>query len=128
MDELIKSYPKYSMINDPMSIILLGGCIAVISGIWFGRLMQLKIINWENEKIPPTPLKSKETVMSWGIAFFGLSLFFTGMLEIFAFSPIKSLIASVSISSISGFTMWRVIKELMEQLEAGKVKEIDEYF
>ena len=114
--------------EDPITIIILGALVAFIFGVWFALLMNSKITNWEKKRISPQPLKNPYTVLSWSGAFLGLTLFFTGMLEVFAFSPIKSLIASLSIAMLSGTTMWRVIKELMEQLELGKVKEIDEYF
>tara|TARA_B100000700_G_C14938892_1_gene805747 strand:+ start:549 stop:950 length:402 start_codon:yes stop_codon:yes gene_type:complete len=127
-EEIIRVYPNYFSIADPTTIITFGVITAILSGVWFARIMQIKLINWEKKKIPPTPLERMDTIISWTLAFFGVTLFFTGMLEVFAFSPIKSLLASISICLFSGFSMWRVIQDLMVQLEAGEVKEIDEYF
>ena len=127
-EDVIDSYPEYIFIQDPYVLIILGSIIAVFFGLWFARIMNIKIISWEKEKKSPNPLRTIYTMISWSGAFLGLTLFFTGMLEVFAFSPINSLIASVVIAIVSGITMWRVIKELLEQLEAGSIKEIDEYF
>ena len=128
INEILDSFPKYSVTEDPFILVYTGVIITIICGIWFARVMQLKLINWENNRISPNPLKGVNTVLSWSGSFLGLTLFFTGMLEIFDFNTIKSLISSILISLLSGYTMWGVIKDLMIQLESGSVKEIDEYF
>ncbi len=127
-EDIIKSYPEYSAIKDPFVMIGIGVLITLVCGVWFARLMQIKILRWEKETISPLPLKSNYTIISWSGSFTGLTLFFCGMLQIFDFNPIKSLVASLVISIISGTTMWRVIKDLMDQLNSGEIKEIDEYF
>ena len=126
--EIIRSYPEYSLIEDPFTVLFLGVSIVIICGIWFARIMQLKLIRWEKEKISPIPLKNTDTIVSWTGSFTGLTLFFFGMLQIFDFGAINSIIASILISGISGSTMWSVIKDLMDQLDSGQIKEIDEYF
>ena len=128
LDEIIKGYPSYSPIKDPFIMLFLGLIITITCGVWFARIMQIKIINYEKEGVSPIPLKRPDTAVSWSGSFTGLTLFFCGMLQIFDFNSIKSLIASILISGISGTTMWRVIKDLMHQLDSGKIKEIDEYF
>ena len=125
---IIRSYPEYSLIEDPFAALFLGVSITIICGVSFARIMQLKIIRWEKERISPLPLKSTNTVLAWAGAFIGLTFFFFGMLQIFDFGAIKSIIASILISGISGITMWGVIKDLMDQLDSGQIKEIDEYF
>ena len=125
---IIRSYPEYSLKEDPFVILFLGVSLTIICGVWFARIMQLKIIRWEKENISPIPLKSTSTVLSWSGSFIGLSFFFFGMLQIFDFGTIKSILASIIISGISGTTMWGVIKDLMDQLDSGEIKEIDEYF
>ena len=126
--EIIRSYPEYSLIEDPFTVLFLGVSIVIICGFWFARIMQLKLIRWEREKISPIPLKSTDTIVSWTGSFTGLTLFFFGMLQIFDFGAINSIISSILISGISGSTMWGVIKDLMDQLDSGQIKEIDEYF
>ncbi len=128
IDNSIRSYPEYSAIQDPLVMILIGVTFTIIFGLWFARIMQLKILRFEREKISPIPFKSFNTATSWSGAFAGLTLLFCGMLQIFDFNSLKSLFASFIISTISGITMWRVIKDLIDQLDSGTVKEIDEYF
>ena len=128
IEEIIRSYPEYSILKDPFSLIFSGALITISFGVWFARLMQLKILNWEKENISPLPLKNAYTVISWSGGFMGLSLFFCGMLQVFDFGSIKSLIASLIVSLFSGTTMWGVIKDLLDQMDSGEIKEIDEYF
>ena len=128
IDNTIRSYPEYSALEDPLVMILIGVIFTIGFGIWFARIMQLKILKFERESISPIPFKEFNTTTSWSGAFTGLTLFFCGMLQIFDFNSLKSLIASFIISSISGITMWRVIEDLVDQLDSGTVKEIDEYF
>ena len=124
----IKQMPSVSIIHQPNTMIYLGLIIAIISGIYFGRLMQTKLLKYETQKISPLPLASFKTIFSWASAFIGLTILFTGALEILDFSFIKSLISSIVISLLSGLSMWKVINDLMIQIDAGEIKEIDEYF
>ena len=128
IDNTIRSYPAYSALEDPLVMILIWVICTIGFGVWFARIMQLKILKFERESISPIPFKEFNTTTSWSGAFTGLTLFFCGMLQIFDFNSLKSLIASFIISSISGITMWRVIEDLVDQLDSGTVKEIDEYF
>ena len=128
IDNIIRSYPDYSPIEDPFVMLFIGLGFTLSFGIWFARIMQLKILKFEKESISPVPFKNFYTVTSWSGAFTGLTLFFCGMLQIFDFSISKSLLAAFIISTISGITMWGVIKDLIDQLDSGTIKEIDEYF
>tara|TARA_Y100001968_G_C19418268_1_gene750225 strand:- start:1407 stop:1838 length:432 start_codon:yes stop_codon:yes gene_type:complete len=114
--------------QDPYLIIVFGLITTLISGVIFAKIMQTKLENWETKKISPMPFGTIGTISSWAFSFFGLTILFTGALEVLSFSVLKSLIASLIVALISGSLMWYVIKDLLQQLESGKVKEIDEYF
>ena len=126
-NSLIEIVPN-TMSNDPSIIIYIGLFITLAFGIFFARLMQIKINKWEKEKVSPLPFESIYTITSWVGAFIGITIISTGALEILSFNPIKSLGFSLLASVIPGITMWNLVKELMIQLDSGKVKEIDEYF
>jgi len=49
-------------------------------------------------------------------------------LSLINFSIIKSLMFSSAISLLFGISMWKAIKDLWIQVEAGTVKEIDDFF
>ncbi len=124
----LTQYAVTPPINDPLIMLLVGGAITAICGLFFARLMQIKILSWEREQISPVPLGNSKTILSWIGSFIGLTLLCTGALQILDFSPEKSLIASLLISLLLGITMWMVTKQLMEEVANGTVKEIDDYF
>ncbi len=113
--------------KDPIILVLIGAVIALIGGVLFARLMQIKLIRWEKENISPIPVGTPQTIISWIISFIGISLVFSGTLQVFTFSAKNSLLASLIISSVSAITMWLPIKKLMEEVDAGTVKQIDKY-
>ena len=127
IDSIIQYVPN-TISSDPSLLIYIGLSITLVFGIFFARTMQLKINNWERDNLSPLPFESIYTITGWVGAFFGLTILFTGALEIFAFSPIKSLVSAFLASLIPGITMWNVVKDLMKQMDSGKIKEIDEYF
>ena len=126
--EIIQEYQQASLSHDPNTIIIGGGLLSVVSGVYFARLMQSKLIAWETDKTSPLPLANLKTISTWAIGFLGLILVFTGALEIFDFSFFNSLIASTFICLLSAISMWRVIENLFVQIDSGEIKEIDEYF
>ena len=83
---------------------------------------------WATYKISPIPLEDPRTISSWFSFFSGLTIIFVSALSIINFSIIKSLIFSSIISILFGVIMWKAIKDLLTQVEAGTVKEIDEFF
>ena len=117
-----------SPVEDPLIMITIGGLIAIVSGLTFSQLFQNKVNDWKDREISPLPLLNIKTASSWFSIFFGATLFFTGILRLIDYSAIKSLLVSGLIAIISAVTMWRVIKDLIVQIKAGEIKEIDEYF
>ena len=49
---------------------------------------------------------------------------FTGVLEPYTFSPVKSLIASLILAFTTGIPMWGVVKGLLREVQSGELKEI----
>ncbi len=113
---------------DPKLTIILGAIITSISGTIFAWILQIKLTKRKNELIPVLPLNGLKTYFSWTGSFAGITLVFTGTLQAYDFSGIKSLIVSLLISFISGLMMWKVLNDLMLEIDKGEVKEIDEYY
>tara|TARA_B100000945_G_scaffold41673_1_gene28149 strand:+ start:76 stop:348 length:273 start_codon:yes stop_codon:yes gene_type:complete len=90
--------------------------------------MKSKLKNWTTKKISPLPLENPRTISSWFTFYTGLTIIFVSALSVINFSIIKSLIFSLIISILFGISMWKAIKDLMIQVEAGTVKEIDDFF
>jgi len=128
IDGFIPDYQKIKPIEDPIFWLACGAFICLMSGLIFADIMKSKLNNWTKEKITPLPLENPRTISSWLTFFTGLTIIFVSALSIINFSIIKSLIFSLIISILFGVSMWKAIKDLLIQVEAGTVKEIDEFF
>ena len=128
IDEYISDYQQIRPIEDPIFWLSCGAFICLMSGLIFADIMKSKLNNWTSKKISPIPLENPRTISSWFSFFTGLTIIFVSALSIINFSIIKSLIFSSIISMIFGISMWKAIKDLMIQVEAGTVKEIDDFF
>ena len=128
IDEFISDYQQIKTIEDPVFWLSCGAFICLMSGLIFADIMKSKLNNWTTEKISPLPLENPRTISSWFTFFTGLTIIFVSALILINFSLIKSLIFSTIISMLFGISMWKAIKDLFIQLEAGTIKEIDDFF
>ena len=128
VEDLISDYQQINPIEDPVFWISCGAFICLMSGLIFADIMKSKLNNWTTEKISPLPLGNPRTISSWFSFFTGLTIVFVSALNIINFSITKSIIFSSIISILFGISMWKAIKDLFIQVEAGTVKEIDDFF
>ena len=128
IDEFISDYQQIKPIEDPVTWLSFGAFICLMSGLIFADIMKSKLNNWTTKKISPLPLEDPRTVSSWFTFFTGLTIIFVSALSLINFSIIKSFIFSSIISILFGVSMWKAIKDLWIQVEAGTVKEIDDFF
>ena len=127
-NEFIADYQQIRPIEDPLIWLSFGAFICLMSGIIFADIMKSKLKNWTTQKISPIPLENPRTISSWFAFFTGLTIIFVSTLSLINFSILKSLIFSSTISILFGVSMWKAIKDLWVQVEAGTVKEIDDFF
>ena len=128
IDEFISDYQQIKPIEDPLTWLSFGAFICLMSGLIFADIMKSKLNNWTTKKISPLPLEDPRTVSSWFTFFTGLTIIFVSALSLINFSIMKSFIFSSIISILFGVSMWKAIKDLWIQVEAGTVKEIDDFF
>ena len=128
IDEFISDYQQIKPIEDPIYWLSCGAFICLMSGLIFADIMKSKLSNWTINKLSPTPLENPRTISSWFSFFTGLTIIFVSALNIINFSFVKSLIFSLIISILFGISMWKAIKDLLIQVKAGTVKEIDDFF
>ena len=128
IDEFISDYQKIKPIEDPIFWLSCGAFICLMSGLIFAEIMKSKLNNWTAKEISPLPLENPRTISSWFTFFTGLTIIFVSALSLINFSIIKSLMFSSVISLLFGISMWKAIKDLWIQVEAGTVKEIDDFF
>jgi len=128
IEEFISDYQQIKPIEDPVTWLSFGIFICLMSGLIFADIMKSKLNNWTTKKISPLPLEDPRTVSSWFTFFTGLTIIFVSALSLINFSIMKSFIFSSIISILFGVSMWKAIKDLWIQVEAGTVKEIDDFF
>ncbi len=128
IDQYISNYQQIEPIDDPLFWLSCGAFMCLMSGLIFADLMKSKLNNWTSKKISPLPIEDPRTISSWFSFFTGLTIIFVSALTIINFSTIKSLIFSSVVSILFGTSMWKAIKDLLIQVEAGTVKEIDDFF
>ena len=128
IDEFIPEYQQIKPIEDPVFWLSCGAFICLMSGLIFADIMKSKLSNWVTHKLSPLPLENARTISSWFAFFTGLTIIFVSALSVINFSITKSLMFSSIISILFGISMWKAIKDLLLQVEAGTVKEIDDFF
>tara|TARA_B100000700_G_C14870044_1_gene772948 strand:- start:503 stop:961 length:459 start_codon:yes stop_codon:yes gene_type:complete len=128
LDNLISDYQQIEPIEDPIFWLSIGAFICLITGLIFADIMKSKLNNWTTKKISPLPLENPRTISCWFAFFSGLTIIFVSALSVLNFALIKSMIFSFVISILFGISMWKAIKDLFVQVEAGTVKEIDDFF
>ena len=128
IEDFISDYQQIQPIEDPIFWLSCGAFICLMSGLIFADIMKTKLNNWSKENTSPLPLGDPRTISSWFSFFTGLTIIFVSALSLINFSFIKSLIFSSLISILFGISMWKAIKDLLTQVEAGTVKEIDDFF
>ena len=128
IDEFISDYQQIRPIEDPIFWLSCGAFICLMSGLIFADIMKSKLNNWTAKKISPLPLENLTTISRWFTFFTGLTIIFVSALSLINFSIVKSFIFSSIISLLFGVSMWKAIKDLWVQVEAGTIKEIDDFF
>ena len=109
---------------DLKNIAWIGGTLVIFFSIVFLRVLQLKIQGWNKKKISPFPLEGFLSITSFISTLVCLTIMFTAVFEIFYFSPMNSLVASLIISIVTGLPMWSLVKGLLKEVELGELKEI----
>ncbi len=111
----------------PYFMAWLGGLLVVIFCFSFLRIIQLKVQGWNRNQISPLPLEGFFSITTWIGALVGLTVMFTGILQVFSFSLINSFIASLILAISTGLPMWNVTKQLLIEVQSGTIKEIDQF-
>ena len=105
----------------------IGGLIVTMFSIYFVLVIQVKLQEWQRHQQSPLPLADFYTVTSWFGALSGLTLLFTGALQIFNFSALNSLIAGIIVALLTGIPMWSIVSQLLKDVESGNIREIDQF-
>ena len=66
----------------------IGLAVGVLCGLTFGRLVQIKLDGWKQDRLPLLPLGSVEITMSYAGTMIGIVLFIGSCLQVFGFAPV----------------------------------------
>ena len=117
---------KLETLNQPpYSLALAGLLVGVICGLIFGRLIQNKLDQWKQDRLPLLPLGNIETNLTYSGTILGTTFFIGSTLQIFGFSPGISLTIASLLSLLTGGALWAQLENLMKQVESGNFKAID---
>ncbi len=112
----------------PFAMAWIGGALIIIFSFSFVRVIQLKIQDFKLRKTSSLDLEDFYSVTSWFFALAGLTLMFTGVLQVFSFSIVNSFLAALILALLTGIPMWGVVNQFLREIESGTIKEIDQYF
>ncbi len=125
-EDLILDYVPIN--GNLLALPLFGFVISIVFGYTFWRLIKVKIDRWNSSKIGIFPLSNYKTVSSYSGIFLGLTIFFAGSIYAFGFSYESAFFSSFLIALLSAVIIWNQLSSLLNQVEKGKVKEIDMFF
>ena len=103
----------------------LGLVMAVLCGLTFSRLVQLKLDGWKQDRLPLLPLGTPETILSYSGILIGVTLFIGCCLQIFGFAAGAALLVAMVLSLLTGGALWVQLERLMQQVEQGNFKAVD---
>ncbi|KGG12778.1 MULTISPECIES: hypothetical protein [Prochlorococcus] len=106
------------------TIAWIGGSFIVFFSFVFIYVIQIKIQKWKDKRISPLPLEGFLSITSYCSILAGFTIMFTGVLEIFTFSPFNSFVSSLILAFATGAPMWGVVRGLLKEIEKGELKEI----
>lgn len=103
----------------------LGLLMAVLCGLTFSRMVQLKLDGWKQDRLTLLPLGTPEITMSYTGILIGVTLFIGCCLQIFGFAAGTALLVALVLSLLTGGALWVQLERLMLQVEQGKFKAVD---
>ncbi len=109
----------------PYALAGLGLAIALVCGLTFSKLVQLRLDGWKQDRLPMLPLGGATTMLPWIGLLLGVTLFIGGSLQVFGFAAGAALLVAFLLSLATAGALWAQLVRLMQQVEAGNFKAVD---
>ena len=109
----------------PYALAGLGLAIALVCGLTFSKLVQLRLDGWKQDRLPLLPLGGTTTMLPWIGLVVGVTLFIGGSLQVFGFGAGAALLVAFLLSLATAGALWAQLVRLMQQVEAGNFKAVD---
>ncbi len=111
--------------NPPYLVAAIGFAIAVLCGLTFSRLVQIRLDGWKQDRLALLPLATPETMLPWSGLVLGVTLFIGGCLQVFGFGAGAALLVAFVLSVATAGALWRQLSQLMLQVQEGNFRAVD---
>jgi hypothetical protein len=117
--------PMANLSQPPYLLAGLGLAIGILCGLTFSKLVQQRLDDWKQDRLPLLPLARTQTVLPWIGLLLGITLFIGGSLQVFGFAPGAAVLLAFLLSLATGGALWVQLVRLMQQVQAGNFKAVD---
>lgn len=121
--EILLEYAPYS--NPPYVLAGIGLAVAVLCGLTFSKLVQIRLDGWKQDRLSLLPLGNTETLLPWIGTVIGVTLFIGGSLQVFGFGSGAALLVAFLLSVATAGALWAQLEQLMRQVQEGNFKAVD---
>jgi hypothetical protein len=123
IDILMLPYATFT--QPPYLLAGVGLAIGILCGLTFSKLVQQRLEDWKQDRLPLLPLARLQTVLPWIGLLLGITLFIGGSLQVFGFAPGAAILVAFLLSLATGGALWVQLVRLMRQVQAGNFKAVD---
>jgi hypothetical protein len=117
--------PYATLTQPPYLLAGVGLAIGILCGLTFSKLVQLRLEDWKQDRLPLLPLARLQTVLPWVGLLLGITLFIGGSLQVFGFAPGAAILVAFLLSLATGGALWVQLVRLMRQVQSGNFKAVD---
>lgn len=114
-----------TLTQPPYLLAGVGLAIGILCGLTFSKLVQQRLDDWKQDRLPLLPLARLQTVLPWMGLLLGITLFIGGSLQVFGFAPGAAVLMAFLLSLATGGALWVQLARLMQQVQDGNFKAVD---
>jgi hypothetical protein len=123
--DILQLLPYATLTQPPYLLAGVGLAIGILCGLTFSKLVELRLEDWKQDRLPLLPLARLQTVLPWIGLLLGVTLFIGGSLQVFGFAPGAAILVAFLLSLATGGALWVQLVRLMRQVQAGNFKAVD---
>ena len=117
---------EFAPITQPPYLVAgLGLAIAMLCGLTFAKLVQLRLEGWKQDRLALLPLGTAVVTIPYMGIVLGITLFIGGGLQVFGFSAGAALLVSFVLSVGTAGALWVQLERLMGQVQDGTFSAVD---
>lgn len=117
---------EFATLSQPPYLLAgVGLAIGILCGLTFSKLVQQRLDDWKQDRLPLLPLARLQTVLPWMGLLLGITLFIGGSLQVFGFAPGAAVLLAFLLSLATGGALWVQLARLMKQVQDGNFKAVD---